>query len=62
MKLPKYFSKFSNQEQRKWVAEKLKNVRNEEEQLVKLLRLLITDKNFVPRVDERPDLISMKDE
>ena len=60
MKLPKYFNKLSNQDQRKWVAEKLKQVRDEEEQLTKLFRALITDINFVPRVDERPDLIGMK--
>lgn len=60
MKLPKYFTKLSNQDQRKWVAEKLKQVRDEEEQLTKLFRLLINDVNFVPRVDERPDLIGMK--
>ena len=60
MKLPKYFNKLSNQDQRKWVAEKLKQVRDEEEFLVKLFRQLITDPNFIPRVDERPDLIQMK--
>ena len=60
MKLPKYFNKLSNQDQRKGVAEKLKQVRDEEDQLTKLFRALITDVNFVPRVDERPDLIGMK--
>jgi HEAT repeat protein len=60
MKLPKYFNKLSNQDQRKWVAEKLKQVRDEEQQLTKLFSSLITDPNFQVRVDERPDLIGMK--
>jgi hypothetical protein len=48
MKLPKKFTKMSNEEKRKWVAERLRIVRMEEEGLVKLLRLLVRDENFTP--------------
>lgn len=48
MKLPKKFTKMSNEERRKWVADRLKIVRLEEEALVKLLRLLVRDENFTP--------------
>jgi hypothetical protein len=56
MKLPKKFDKMNNEEKRKWVAERLRLIRLEEEGLVKLMRLLVNDLTFVPRVDERPDL------
>jgi len=48
MKLPKKFTKMTNEEKRKWVAERLRIVRIEEEGLVKLLRLLVRDENFTP--------------
>jgi len=48
MKLPKKFTKMTNEEQRKWVSDRLAIVRNEEEELVKLYRMLLRDKNFTP--------------
>ena len=56
MKLPKKFDKMSNEERRKWVVDKLKVVRAEEEALTKLLRMLVRDEKFTPIVDDRPDL------
>jgi len=55
MNLPKKILKMSNEEQRKWVADKLKQVRYEEDQLVKILRQLVANVNFKPKVDVRPD-------
>lgn len=52
----------SNEDQRKWVAEKLAKVRAEESELLKLLRALVQDGKFVSRVDERPDLVNLKHE
>jgi len=52
MKFPKAFNKWSNEHQREWIANRLKIVREEEDVLLKLNRLLIGDKNFTPRVDE----------
>ena len=48
MKLPKKFTKMTNEEQRKWVSDRLAIVRNEEEALVKLYRMLVRDKGFTP--------------
>jgi len=45
----------SNAQQREWVAEKLRIVRKEEEELTKLLRLLVRDEKLTIKVDERPD-------
>lgn len=56
MKLPKKFNKMSSEEQRQWIAERLKIVRAEENALVKLSRLLAKDDNFRIKVEERPDL------
>lgn len=56
MKLPKKFDKMTNEERRKWVSDKLKIVRAEEEALTKLYRLLVRDEKFTPIIDERPDL------
>jgi len=55
MRLPKKFSSMSNAQQREWVAEKLRIVRKEEEELTKLLRLLVRDEKLTIKVDERPD-------
>ena len=60
MKYPKNWNKMSNEDQRKWVAEKLAKVRAEESELLKLLRALVQDGKFVSRVDERPDLVNLK--
>lgn len=62
MKYPKNWNKMSNEDQRKWVAEKLAKVRAEESELLKLLRALVQDGKFVSRVDERPDLVNLKHE
>jgi hypothetical protein len=48
MKVPKKFEKMSNEEKRKWVADRLKIVRAEEEALTKLNRLLVRDEKFTP--------------
>lgn len=48
MKLPKKFNKMNNEERRRWVADRLKIVRAEEEALIKLMRLLVRDENFTP--------------
>lgn len=62
MKLPKSFSKWSNEAQRKWVAEELRKVRLREDELATLLRRLVSDSNFkvLMQNDDRPDLIAMK--
>ena len=62
MKLPAKFHKWTSEEQRKWVAEELKKVRAKEEEILKLSRLLGSNKGFKPVMqdDDRPDLISMK--
>lgn len=46
MKLPKKFNKMNNEDHRKWVADRLKIIRYEEEQLTKLLRLLVRDEKI----------------
>lgn len=62
MKFPKAFSKWSSEEQRRWVADELKKVRDKEDELVKVYRLLVANKSFTPvmQEDDRPDLIAMK--
>lgn len=62
MKLPKSFAKWPSEQQRKWVADELKKVRNRENELVTLLRNLVTDPSFKVLIenDDRPDLIAMK--
>ncbi len=56
MKLPKKFDKMSNEDKRKWVADRLKIVRAEEQALTKLSQLLVRDEKFTIKVDDRPDL------
>lgn len=62
LKMPKNWNKLSNDEQRKWVDAELKKVREIEGELVKISRLLVSDKNYTPIMsdDDRPDLINMK--
>lgn len=62
MKLPKGFAKYPPEQKSKWVADELKKVRNTETELLKLSRLLASDKGYTPVMnnDDRPDLIEMK--
>ena len=62
MKLPKTWNKMNNDEQRQWVANKLAEVRQQEDKLLTLLRKLVQDGKFVSRIDERPDLNTLKNE
>jgi hypothetical protein len=62
MKLPKNWNKMNNEEQRQWVAKKLAEVRQHEEQLLNMLRKLVQDGKFVSRIDIRPDLETLKHE
>lgn len=52
----------NNEEQRQWVATKLMEVRQMEGKLLNILRKLVQDGKFVSRIDERPDLNTLKNE
>jgi hypothetical protein len=56
MKLPVGYKHWDNEKKRKWVAQRLIKIRAEEEGLVKLMRLLVNDLTFTPKIDVRPDL------
>lgn len=56
MKYPRGYAKFTEIEKRKWVHEELKKKHAELDELKKLSRELTSIKNFIPKVDERPDL------
>ena len=55
-KIPSKILKASKDQQRKWVADEIKQIEDYAEELRRFSRSIILDKNFVPRVDERPDL------
>jgi hypothetical protein len=59
-KLPKNWNKMTNDQQRKYISERLQVIRNEEEKLCDIFRKLVTNGLFVSRVDERPDEDKMK--
>lgn len=61
MKLPKQFAKSSDVAKREWVAIELKKVRDRENELMKLSRLLASG-TFKPLDYERPDLDALKSE
>jgi hypothetical protein len=62
LKLPKSFNKMPHEQKSKWVADELKKIRSTETELLKLSRLLASDKDYTPvmKNDDRPDLIEMQ--
>jgi C4-type Zn-finger protein len=62
MRLPKQFNEWSNEQQRKWVADELQKIRKREEELAAISRKFSSDGKFtlLMQDDDRPDLIELK--
>jgi len=62
MKLPAKFNKMSLTEQENWLVKKLTELYNEEAEIKKLLGKVRGGQKINIVIDERPDLLEMKDE
>jgi len=58
MKTPKGFNKWSNMEQRQWMAGEIKKQQDILDELKKLSRQLVSNQKII--VDERPDELQLK--
>lgn len=62
MKLPAKFNKMSLTEQENWLVKKLTELYNEEAEIKKLLGKVRGGQKINIVIDERPDLLDLKDE
>lgn len=62
MKLPAKFNKMSLIEQENWLVKKLNELYNEEIEIKKMLGKVRGGQRINIVIDERPDLLEMKDE
>jgi hypothetical protein len=62
MKLPTKFNKMSLIEQENWLVKKLNELYNEEMEVKKMLGKVRGGQRINIVIDERPDLLEMKDE
>lgn len=62
MKLPTKFNKMSLIEQENWLVKKLTELYNEEMEVKKMLGKVRGGQRINIVIDERPDLLEMKDE
>ena len=62
MKLPAKFNKMNLREQENWLVKKLTELYNEEVELKKMLGKVRGGQKINIIIDERPDLLEMKDE